>query len=1427
MLPLHAEFLAEKIYQAAKHRNQVRIALAMNVDSSSLSQWLSGERKPRYGSLQTISRYVYAELHKKPDKTLYNQAEQDFIEAVFHLRERMTGDIRVDVDTPHLVAAFLKRKQSRAKQGPSNEAGTKTGADGNETGEPLPSKRRNTSGIADKSGEIPADRPILGSGRVHERGLDRQLGKRSARAISGAPAVRRLHPTFPKIGTLDSSHQYGREEFKQVKDYLLSGPSKSASLTAAVHGAGGYGKTAIAEELCLDSEVKGHFPGGIYWLQFSMQETKDGEIRANQTRPVSAIIQEMLKNQGYDSSETEKLNIESVEDLLDLLPDEPLLMIADDLWEVSQSNWAQKPSVHASALVTTRNQALAKTRGKPFLIDRLTPTASYKLLTDGMEDLTGDQEARLKGIADGFKGWPLLIKMANAKFKEQHLQDGEELEIILSEYEEFLGDEKITGWDVSGVNNQKAHEKRRQLVGLCIEAGLDALIDDDERSWLRTFGVFPDDTDIPFSVISDFWGELTKNRSEDKKPNGAKCRELLRMFNRYSFFRDFNPTAQTLRLHDEILAYFRHVHEPTERQELHRDLVASIQTHCSTDWASLEPGHNYGWTKLLYHLEQQGLSEKADELRTDFAWLKAKLKAVGLSELEASFPTRNSSVPHGLKAIQRAIGVSAHVLRRRPQSFAHQMFGRLGHRAHGPLNRIVEAARNDFDFNPDIAKPHLLTPGAEFARLMDHEIFVKSAVFANDGERIVTASADKTAKLWDGRTGALIATLNGHKDVLSSAVFSADSERIVTASFDKTARLWDAKTGAFLTALDGHGSSVTVAEFSPDGGQIVTASYDRTARLWDGKTGSLITTLEGHKGKINGAEFSPDGGRIVTASDDRTARLWDGKTGSFITTLEGHKSSVNSAKFSPNGEHIVTASDDRAARLWDGKTGSIIATLEGHQGCVVSAEFSCDNQHITTASNDETARLWDGTEGRLIATLEGHEASVNSSEFSPDGERIVTASTDKTARLWDGRTGAFITTLDGHEAGLFSAKFSPEGQRIVTASADGSARLWDSWTGSFTATLEGHEDRVNSAEFSPDGERIVTASDDRTARLWDGKKGSFITSLEGHEDRVNSAEFSPDGERIVTASDDRAALLWDGRTGSFITALEGHKSSVNSAKFSPNGERIVTASDDRAALLWDGRTGSFITALEGHKSSVNSAKFSPNGERIVTASDDSTARLWDGKKGSFITSLEGHEDRVNSAEFSPDGERIVTGSLWGKTIGLWDGETGSIIATLEGHGGWVYSAVFSRNGQRIVTTSYDKIARLWNGRTGSIIATLEGHEGSVISAKFSPNGERIVTTSKDRTARLWDGKTGSFIAALEGHEGWVHLADFSLDGRRVITASKDGSVQLWDGNLGSNFWILDFDATLSTACIGTEIGCFGLSNGQVIFLNIEPINPRE
>jgi hypothetical protein len=189
----------------------------------------------------------------------------------------------------------------------------------------------------------------------------------------------------------------------------------------------------------------------------------------------------------------------------------------------------------------------------------------------------------------------------------------------------------------------------------------------------------------------------------------------------------------------------------------------------------------------------------------------------------------------------------------------------------------------------------------------------------------------------------------GHAEGIYAASFNAGGDRVVTSSGDKTARIWSIEGPDALQVLKGHSSFVRTAEFSPDGKRVLTASQDATARLWDAQSGKELAVLSGHIHPLKSATFSPDGERVLTVAQN-TARIWDSHTGKVIHVLDQHVAEVNCAAFSPGGGQVVTGSDDTRAMIWDVATGAVLATLTGHGSGIYGVAFSASGKRIATAS---------------------------------------------------------------------------------------------------------------------------------------------------------------------------------------------------------------------------------------------------------------------------------------------------------------------------------------------------------------------------------------------------------------------------------------------------------------------------------------------
>jgi WD40 repeat protein len=111
---------------------------------------------------------------------------------------------------------------------------------------------------------------------------------------------------------------------------------------------------------------------------------------------------------------------------------------------------------------------------------------------------------------------------------------------------------------------------------------------------------------------------------------------------------------------------------------------------------------------------------------------------------------------------------------------------------------------------------------------------------ASAGTRIVTASKDHTARIWDSINGQQIEMLNGPSPLFSVS-YSADGAHVVTASLDKIARVWRAVSGPQIAVLV-ETDAVRSAVYSPDATRVVTASVDHAARIWDAGDLSLSVT---------------------------------------------------------------------------------------------------------------------------------------------------------------------------------------------------------------------------------------------------------------------------------------------------------------------------------------------------------------------------------------------------------------------------------------------------------------------------------------------------------------------------------------------------------------------------------------------------------
>jgi len=349
-----------------------------------------------------------------------------------------------------------------------------------------------------------------------------------------------------------------------------------------------------------------------------------------------------------------------------------------------------------------------------------------------------------------------------------------------------------------------------------------------------------------------------------------------------------------------------------------------------------------------------------------------------------------------------------------------------------------------------------------------NEVQLQNTLFSASGKYMLINKANKKAVLAD-TLGKKIVTITHKKTILSTA-FSPSEDKILTCSADGTAKIYDIDRDT-LIHFKKHSDEVLGGSFSKNGNLIATWSRDDTTLLWK-PTGELINSLGEHKGNVYDVVFSPNEEKIITRSSDQTVKLWD-TTGLFIKTLEGHDSYIYHTTFSPSGKNIITCAADNKVILWDGE-GNFVTALQ-HQAIATEAIFSKDSRKIMTISLDNHVTVWQQKKGLWVPTFIKHNSPIKEAWFSKDGKRILSIEEGTHINIWDSSTGKRIKKLEKHKGILASAKFSKNERYILSHDEKGKANLWDANDGTLQMQLD-HTGKM-SPQFTPNQKYIITSSD--------------------------------------------------------------------------------------------------------------------------------------------------------------------------------------------------------------------------------------------------------------------------------------------------------------------------------------------------------------
>lgn len=314
------------------------------------------------------------------------------------------------------------------------------------------------------------------------------------------------------------------------------------------------------------------------------------------------------------------------------------------------------------------------------------------------------------------------------------------------------------------------------------------------------------------------------------------------------------------------------------------------------------------------------------------------------------------------------------------------------------------------------------------------------------------------------KQGALLQRYAMHASWVLAAIWEPRGDRIASAGADGTVRIWEAETGKALLTYHGHArllskvnlqTKISTVAWAPDGQNIASAGDGGTVHIWSTKTGQTLTRYEEHSGlwpNISAVAWAPDGQNIASAcshalGDDHTIHLWDTATGQKIRSCTSRYHwlpdfFVHALAWSSDGTQLAAACRDSSLRIWDTTTGGLVSLCQFRSKWANHIAWSPDNRYLASAHPDHTVRIWDIPTQTNILTYYGHTDGVRHVAWSPDGTCLATASDDKTVRLWEALTGAHLYTYRSHDDWVTSVSWSPDGTRIASASNDKTVQVW-------------------------------------------------------------------------------------------------------------------------------------------------------------------------------------------------------------------------------------------------------------------------------------------------------------------------------------------------------------------------------------------------
>jgi U3 small nucleolar RNA-associated protein 15 len=312
-----------------------------------------------------------------------------------------------------------------------------------------------------------------------------------------------------------------------------------------------------------------------------------------------------------------------------------------------------------------------------------------------------------------------------------------------------------------------------------------------------------------------------------------------------------------------------------------------------------------------------------------------------------------------------------------------------------------------------------------------------SGEIRRDGRVIVAGDETGKIQVFDVNSRAILKTWEEHKQPAWVTKFSpTELTTLMSASDDRTVRLWDLPSQESTTTFTGHTDYVRSGSFMPGtmSNMIVTGSYDETVRLWDPRVPNRAAMVFKHAAPVESVLAMPSGTSVLASADNQISVL-DLVAGKPLRILKNHQKTVTSLCFASNGTRLASGGLDGHVKIFE-TTGWNVVAGSKYSSPVLSVNV------ISSGANREDKHLVVGMQSGVLSirTRLSGQQKVRERERAKEMQALIEGTLDD----YDKKNNKKKRTR-GVEKKLRGMDFMGEGADVIIEGNEGKRKIEAVW----------------------------------------------------------------------------------------------------------------------------------------------------------------------------------------------------------------------------------------------------------------------------------------------------------------------------------------------------------------------------------------------